>query len=188
MKTPGERSIREVVQEWRPRFNDKWRRWIRESYTRYTSTEATEHFEGIRDFAVILGDSYAPELCALVALHGVRLAKTEKERNSLESHIRIITNGLGIEQYKTVVPRNEGIPAIDFADRSKWLINYDAWRHWRDQKLEEFGGDRQVAAEFSVRLACIHAGLFTGQTELTFESVCDASLWQMAQAEPSGNQ
>jgi hypothetical protein len=182
MTTLGERSIREVVEEWRPRYNDKWKRWIRESYGRYRSNADEDRLCGAKDFATILGDSGAPELCVLVALYGLRFAKAEKDRNSLESHIRIITCSLGIERHKESFRTGEGVPCVDFANREKWLIDRQAWEHWRNHKLQDFENDRQVASDCSVRLACIHAGLLFGEVALTFESLCDPSLWRTCEA------
>jgi hypothetical protein len=178
MTSPGERSIREIIEQWHPTYNDKWKRWIRESYGRYTGDKDQDRLQGAKDFAIILGDSGVPELCVLVALHGLSLAKTEKDKNSLATHIRIVNCGLGIERHKDNFPPGEGIPSLDFANRDKWLVNRQAWEQWRDHKLQDFAHDRQAAADCAVRLTCIHAGVLFGEAKLTFESLREPSLWQ----------
>jgi hypothetical protein len=181
----GQRSIHEVVTEWHPAYDDKWKRWIRESYARYTSDDDALHLRGVKDFATILGDSGAPELCVLVALHGLRVAKTEQERNHVESHIRIVTVRLGMEQYKENIPPEYGVPPADYANREKWFLDRPAWERWKEHKLQDFAGDRKSASETSVRLACIHAGVLTGNLGLTFESLCDPLLWHLTAEESS---
>lgn len=181
----GQRTVPEIVATWRPNYNEKWRAWIRESYDRYASTDDEARVAGVRDFAIIFGDSGAPELCVLVALFGLRLVETESSRNGFESHIRIVNQGLGIEQHANPPP-GLGIPPEDYSNRSKWLIDRPAWIRWREHKLQDFNGDRQAAAEASVRLACIHAGILAGDVELTFESLCDPRHWLPTKTGASG--
>ncbi len=178
----GMRSVRDVVVEWHPAYDDKWRNWIRESHARYISNDEAVHFRGLNDFAIVLGDSGAPELCALVALYGQQLAKTEQDLNYIRSHIRIITVGLGIELHKDNPSQGYGVPPVDYGNCEKWLLDRPAWVRWREHKLQDFGGDRQSAAEASIRLACIHAGVIAGDVALTFESLCNPSLWHLTPA------
>jgi hypothetical protein len=181
MATPGERSIVEILAEWHPPFDQKWKRWIREAYVQYTSENAEDRVTGARSFTVILGDSYAPELCVLVALYGLKLANTEKACRGFESAITIVACDLGIVRPKKDVAPGAGIPAVDFGNREKWLINQPAWELWRDHMLEDFGGDRQLASDFSVRLACARAGILVGE-EPTFGALCNPAVWRLTEA------
>lgn len=180
MTTWAQRSVPEIVTSWQPKYDEKWRNWIRESYGRYASTDEAKHRHGVRDFAIIAGDSRAPELCTLIALYGLTLMNTEAERRAFDSHIRIITVGMGIEHHINPPP-GLGVPAGDYHEREKWHLDRPAWVAWREHKLQDFGGDRKSAAEASVRLACIHAGVLVGDAELNFESLCDPLLWRLSQ-------
>ena len=181
MATLGLQSLQHVLREWSPSFDDHWKSWIRDSYAKYRSNEAQEHLEGVRQFAIILGDSGAPELCILVALYGVTLEVTEKNRDSLETHIRIITFGLGIERHRDGFTVSEGAPVKDFGDRSKWLIDRTAWERLRDDLLARFGGDRRRASDFSVRMACYNAGVISSNEGATFESLNEPDQWKITE-------
>jgi len=189
MTTWAQRSVPEIVTSWQPKYDEKWRAWIRESYGRYASSDGAIHLHGLEDFAIIAGDSGAPELCVLIALYGLTLTKTENERRAFDSHIRIVTVGIGIEHHVNPPP-GLGVPPGDYHEREKWHLDRPAWLAWREHKLQDFGGDRKSAADVSVRLACIHAGVFTSDVELTFETLCDPSHWHLttdAESDAAGN-
>lgn len=174
----GTRTIPQLITDWNPTFNDKWKAWIDRGFALYSSSTHADRLEGFKQFTIILGDSGAPEACVLVALGGLTIAASPEERVALEVHIRTVTHRMGLEVHREYNDPAGGVPIMEFQDRTSWLINRPAFESWRDKLLADFDGDRQNAADCCVFLAAVRGGALHGDHPLTAETLQNKDLWQ----------
>jgi hypothetical protein len=162
-------SLAAVLRDYRP--HPGWRDWFADAHAgAIGGADPAARLAGWKTAAVIFGDMHVPVFCLFVCLHGQTLVPSG-ERGFL-AHYDLCLWELGLAT--PARPDGDVVPSADVGHPDGFCRDVAAVEHWLAEQLRPFGGNRERAARFAVRLTAARYGL-PGADAAT---PIDVSFWQ----------
>jgi hypothetical protein len=105
--------------------------------------------------AMMLGDTRAAPLCALVCMHAASLLPPGVEHRTLEAHLHLALMDLGLATSADGGP----LPLARLGDPALVRIEAPALASWLERELAPFAGSLAAAADFALDLAAERTGV-----------------------------